>query len=660
MSSIRFARSALRARPAAFRMPLQRRGYAEAVSDKIKLSLVLPHQVRFPPRELLFVQVNIPAESGEMGVLANHVPSIEQLKPGLVEIVEESGANKKFYLSGGFAVVQPDSQLSINAVEGYPLEDFSAENVRAQIAEAQKIASGSGSEQDIAEAKIELESAHTGSATMTQELPTKFPTPISREAGLTEEGPCPDGHLFESPRRWRTKATVHEREGSSPILTQRGPCAYDALGGNENYKCFLFTFPRLYSDMTSERDPFLDSRGMPSNPYNTPISRSGHQSEVGSWGKNKQNALSPARSDKHNLDQLHNVATSSDNLLTSLFNGAKATSKPPKSHKPAFLSGIDLSFRSKMENIRPSLRVESLDRWEGIEPLPEAPYRSLPLWAGKDFGQFVERASIEQGSEDGPPRPKQSWETRSIVPCRYFPRPFTRQELDISGIPLNNPDVPFPAPIPTIDNLPLHRGIVQFDWKQVDQYPEDIGHLSTIKTNPATIAVWRLLQKIITLTNCLLGGLIPRVQGCLMTKETRTVHTVMTIPFISNCEASTAKPEASACLRKIDGGYILQVNFAFSLLYISRITMIAAAIRVCMSSKIVVMAASVVRILVEITIRWLLKVFRIEVAVELRRIQQQVTVRHTKDAHLLHYIHKVGQSMINQKGALSTSHQSNR
>lgn len=30
-------------------------------------------------------------------------------------------------VSGGFAVVQPDSQLSINAVEGYPLEDFSAE-----------------------------------------------------------------------------------------------------------------------------------------------------------------------------------------------------------------------------------------------------------------------------------------------------------------------------------------------------------------------------------------------------------------------------------------------------------------------------------------------------------------------------------------------------
>lgn len=43
------------------------------------------------------VQVNIPAESGDMGVLANHVPSIEQLKPGLVEIIEEGGSSKQFF-----------------------------------------------------------------------------------------------------------------------------------------------------------------------------------------------------------------------------------------------------------------------------------------------------------------------------------------------------------------------------------------------------------------------------------------------------------------------------------------------------------------------------------------------------------------------------------
>lgn len=60
-------------------------------------------------------------------------------------------------VSGGFATVQPGSKLSINAVEGYALADFSADAVRAQIAEAQKIAAGQGSEQDVAEAKIELE-----------------------------------------------------------------------------------------------------------------------------------------------------------------------------------------------------------------------------------------------------------------------------------------------------------------------------------------------------------------------------------------------------------------------------------------------------------------------------------------------------------------------
>lgn len=53
--------------------------------------------------------------------------------------------------------MQPNSTMSINAPEGYPLEDFSADAIKNQIAEAQKVANGSGSEQDIAEAKIELE-----------------------------------------------------------------------------------------------------------------------------------------------------------------------------------------------------------------------------------------------------------------------------------------------------------------------------------------------------------------------------------------------------------------------------------------------------------------------------------------------------------------------
>ncbi len=42
--------------------------------------------------------------------------------------LEALGADQEFVLvSGGFAIVQPGSKLSINAVEGYALEDFSSE-----------------------------------------------------------------------------------------------------------------------------------------------------------------------------------------------------------------------------------------------------------------------------------------------------------------------------------------------------------------------------------------------------------------------------------------------------------------------------------------------------------------------------------------------------
>jgi F-type H+-transporting ATPase subunit delta len=53
--------------------------------------------------------------------------------------------------------MNPGSTLSINAVEGYPIEDFSIDAVRSQLSEAQKVASGNGSAQEVAEANIEIE-----------------------------------------------------------------------------------------------------------------------------------------------------------------------------------------------------------------------------------------------------------------------------------------------------------------------------------------------------------------------------------------------------------------------------------------------------------------------------------------------------------------------
>jgi F-type H+-transporting ATPase subunit delta len=109
MSALRFLSIAAR-RVSPF--AVTRRGYAE-ISDKLKLSMVLPHQVRCAPSsschhklnncssQAIFnstdvVQVNISSEAGDMGILANHVPSIEPLRPGVVEVIEAAGSKKWF------------------------------------------------------------------------------------------------------------------------------------------------------------------------------------------------------------------------------------------------------------------------------------------------------------------------------------------------------------------------------------------------------------------------------------------------------------------------------------------------------------------------------------------------------------------------------------
>ncbi|KAI0785682.1 epsilon subunit of F1F0-ATP synthase N-terminal domain-containing protein [Abortiporus biennis] len=152
MSALRFVASASRRAPKTF--ALGRRGYAEA-ADKIKLSLVLPHQAIFTSTDV--VQVNLSAATGDMGILANHVPSIEPLRPGVVEVIETGNVSKKWFVSGGFATVHPNNSLTINVVEAAPLDAFSPEAIRSNLQEALKVAAGNGSEEDKAEARVEAD-----------------------------------------------------------------------------------------------------------------------------------------------------------------------------------------------------------------------------------------------------------------------------------------------------------------------------------------------------------------------------------------------------------------------------------------------------------------------------------------------------------------------
>ncbi|KAI8138543.1 F1 complex, delta/epsilon subunit of ATPase [Fennellomyces sp. T-0311] len=141
---------------AAIRPALARSYATEApVTDKLRLTFVLPHKALYKSTDVQ--QVNLAATSGDMGILANHVPSIEQLNPGIVEVIEAGDVTKKFFVSGGFAIINPDSSLNINAVEAAALDELSIESVKSALADAQRIADGAGSEAEKAAAKIEVE-----------------------------------------------------------------------------------------------------------------------------------------------------------------------------------------------------------------------------------------------------------------------------------------------------------------------------------------------------------------------------------------------------------------------------------------------------------------------------------------------------------------------
>ncbi|KAJ3206732.1 MCM DNA helicase complex subunit [Dinochytrium kinnereticum] len=135
------------------------RSYAEAATaapGKLLLNFAVPHQPIL--RNYEAIQVNLSSTEGDMGILADHVPTISQLNPGVIEIIG-SDKTQKFFVSGGFAIINTDSSLNINAVEAFPVEDIDVEAARRGVDEAnRKLNASGGSEADKAAAKIELES----------------------------------------------------------------------------------------------------------------------------------------------------------------------------------------------------------------------------------------------------------------------------------------------------------------------------------------------------------------------------------------------------------------------------------------------------------------------------------------------------------------------
>lgn len=103
--------------------------------------------------------VTIPAVTGTMGILADHWPTIVQMKPGLVTVYgnDLNDVTHRYFVSGGFAVVKADSTAAVSAVEAIKLDELDVGQARKNLDEANALLARAATEKEKAEAQIGVE-----------------------------------------------------------------------------------------------------------------------------------------------------------------------------------------------------------------------------------------------------------------------------------------------------------------------------------------------------------------------------------------------------------------------------------------------------------------------------------------------------------------------
>lgn len=106
-----------------------------------------------------FLQVDyviVPATSGQMGVLPGHVPTIAELKPGILSVHDGTDV-KQYFVSSGFAFVHANSVADIVAIEAVPLDRFDPDEIRRGVQEYNQKMNSAKDDLEKAEAQIGVE-----------------------------------------------------------------------------------------------------------------------------------------------------------------------------------------------------------------------------------------------------------------------------------------------------------------------------------------------------------------------------------------------------------------------------------------------------------------------------------------------------------------------
>lgn len=121
------------------------------MADKLKLEIITPERTLLSD---VVDMVIVPTESGEVGILPNHIPLFSKIVPGEIKI-KKTGEEKFITIFGGFLEV---SNHAVNILADFAIysEEIEEEKVKVAKSRAEENMKNIKSEVDFAMAENEL------------------------------------------------------------------------------------------------------------------------------------------------------------------------------------------------------------------------------------------------------------------------------------------------------------------------------------------------------------------------------------------------------------------------------------------------------------------------------------------------------------------------
>lgn len=115
---------------------LANRSMATQTQKKEGLSLTFASPAQSFYKDTKVKQVDVPSYSGNLGILADHVPILAVIKPGVVTVYEDDGNAKKIFVASGTVTMNEDSSLLLLASEAVAIEDLDLDVAQQNLAKA--------------------------------------------------------------------------------------------------------------------------------------------------------------------------------------------------------------------------------------------------------------------------------------------------------------------------------------------------------------------------------------------------------------------------------------------------------------------------------------------------------------------------------------------